>query len=274
MTEMLGKEKALQDYLATFERLAIAFSAGVDSAFLLKEAKDVLGDRVLAITAHIHSFPKRELEESILFCKKHQIRQMILEIDELDIPGFADNPSNRCYLCKKALFTKMKNTATDNGCVALAEGSNMDDESDYRPGHQAIRELGIISPLRQAKLYKAEIRSLSKNMQLPTWDKPSFACLATRFVTGEEITKEKLSMVEQAEQVLYESGLRQFRVRMHGADLARIEVLPEEIFKVSSPDFRNKIIFDFKNIGFRYVSLDLEGYRTGSMNVYEIEGSK
>ena len=183
----------------------------------------------------------------------------------MDIEGFAQNPPNRCYLCKHKLFERIGAIAKENEISYVAEGSNMDDLGDYRPGLQAVAELGVKSPLREAKLTKEEIRLLSKEMELPTWEKPSFACLASRFVYGETISKEKLIMVENAEQLLLEYGFRQFRVRMHGM-MARIEVLPEEFSKLLQEEIREDIVKQFKQFGFTYVTMDLTGYRMGSMN--------
>ena len=258
--ELEIKETKLREYLSGFENLAVAFSAGGDSSFLLREAQEVLGDRLLALTVSMHSVPKREQKESISFCKTYGIRQRIIEMDEFEIPEFSQNPQNRCYFCKKAILSKMLFIAKEEGFLHLAEGSNLDDDSDYRPGHKAIEELQVLSPLRQAKLTKNEIRQLSKKMGLPTWDKASFACLATRVSANEIITEEKLSRIEQAEQVLFDEGFHQFRVRLHGNDIARIEVLPEEIERLASPDLREKITESLKAMGFLYVTCDLSGY--------------
>ena len=263
--ELHNKLAYLKEYIKDLGSVAIAFSSGVDSTFLLKVAHDVLGDKVMAVTVQSGSFPKRELNEAIVFCKKEGIRQQICQVDEMDIEGFAQNPPNRCYLCKHKLFERIGAIAKENEISYVAEGSNMDDLGDYRPGLQAVAELGIKSPLREAKLTKAEIRLLSKEMELPTWDKPSFACLASRFVYGETISKEKLIMVENAEQLLLEYGFRQFRVRMHGM-VARIEVLPEEFSKLLQEEIREDIVKQFKQFGFTYVTMDLTGYRMGSMN--------
>ena len=243
--------------------IAVAFSSGVDSTFLLKVSHEELGERVIAVTARSHSFPKREQDEAAAFCAREGIRQVVVDSEELAIPGFCQNPTNRCYLCKKELFTKILEIARSEGLSAVAEGSNMDDLGDYRPGLQAIRELGIMSPLREAELTKAEIRELSLRMGLPTWNKPSFACLASRFPYGEEITVERLARVEQAEQYLLDLGFEQVRVRSHG-DLARIEVCAADIPK--AVEQREKIHAALKGFGFAYVALDLLGYRTGSMN--------
>lgn len=259
------KYRRLQQNLQKLGSAAVAFSSGVDSTFLLKAAYDTLGDRVIAVTASSSSFPGRELAEAKRFCEENGIRQMIFKSGELEMEEFRQNPPNRCYICKHALFEKIREIAKENHMEYVIEGSNTDDEGDYRPGMQAIKELGIKSPLREAQLSKAEIRELSKQMGLPTWDKPSFACLASRFVYGETIDERKLGMVGQAEQFLLDLGFRQVRVRLHG-NMARIEVLPEELQRIAEPEMREKIAFRFKAYGFTYVTLDLMGYRTGSMN--------
>lgn len=259
------KYNELKEYIKLQEKVAIAFSSGVDSTFLLKTAQEVLNNNVIAITASSCSFPKRELDESIAFCKKNNIRHYIVMSEELDIEGFSKNPPNRCYLCKKELFTKIKKIAKENNIENILEGSNLDDENDYRPGMIAIQELGIKSPLRHAKLTKQEIRILSEELNLPTSNKPSFACLASRFVYGEEITKEKLQIVDKAEQLLLDLGFKQVRVRIHNL-MARIELNESDFTKIIEQNVRQKIIKEFKKLGFTYISLDLQGYRTGSMN--------
>ena len=265
MSKLEQKEKILEEYLLSLGSVVVAFSSGVDSTFLLKKSKQVLGDNVIAVTAKSCSFPKRELNEAIEFCKKENIKHIVVESEELEIEGFSSNPKNRCYLCKKELFEKIKEVAKQNGMKEIVEGSNMDDMGDYRPGLQAIAELEIKSPLRYAELYKNEIRELSKKLELPTWDKQSFACLSSRFVYGENITEEKLMMVDKAEQLLLDMGFKQVRVRIH-KDIARIEVLQADISKIADEKNRKKIAEEFRKIGFLYVTLDLEGYKTGSMN--------
>lgn len=259
------KYRVLQENLKALGSVAVAFSSGVDSTFLLKAAQEALGDKVIAVTASSCSFPKRELEEAKAFCEKNGIRQIIVESEELDIDGFRQNPKNRCYLCKHELFEKIWEIAKENSMNAVAEGSNMDDNGDYRPGLIAVKELGVSSPLRQAELSKAEIRELSKEMGLPTWDKQSFACLSSRFVYGETINEKKLGMVDKAEQLLLDMGFHQVRVRIHG-NIARIEVLPGEIARIVEEENRMQIASKLKEYGFDYVTLDLLGYRTGSMN--------
>ena len=269
------KYKVLQEELRAMKSVAVAFSSGVDSTFLLAVAVDTLGkDHVMAVTASSCSFPERERKEAQEFCEKRGIRQVIVVSEELDIEGFRHNPKNRCYLCKHELFEKILAIAEENHLAAVVEGSNMDDNGDYRPGLRAVEELGIKSPLRAAELTKQEIRELSKRLDLSTWDKQSFACLASRFVYGETISEERLGMVDQAEQLLLDLGFHQVRVRVHGegeAAMARIEVLPQEIAILVEDAKREKIYSYFKEIGFAYVTLDLGGYQMGSMNIGVIE---
>ena len=267
LTEELNRKyEALKDYLKSFGSLLVAYSSGVDSTFLLDTAAEALGkENVIAVTAMSCFFPKRENDEAVAFCRERGIRQIIVEIDELSIDSISQNPPDRCYICKKELFSTFVRIAEENGLAAVAEGSNMDDTGDYRPGLRAVAELGILSPLRHAELYKEEIRTLSHMRDLPTYDKPSFACLASRFVYGETITEEKLSMVDKAEQLLLDMGLRQVRVRIHGS-MARIEALPADMAFLIEPENAAKIAGYLKSLGFSYVTLDLVGSRTGSMN--------
>ncbi len=259
------KLKELKTNIKEMESMVVAFSGGVDSSFLLKVAYDVLGDQVLGVTARSSTYPEREYREANDFATKYQIPQMVVESEELRIEGFADNPPNRCYLCKKELFYKLKNIAEDKGYKFVAEGSNFDDLSDFRPGLQAISELGIVSPLREVGLTKNEIRLLSKEMGLNTWDKQSFACLSSRFPYGEKITEQKLQMVDMAEQFLFDIGFKQVRVRHHGS-IARIEVDDAGFKSFFDKATRESVYEKFKKIGFTYIALDLKGYRTGSMN--------
>lgn len=265
MNELQKKKQNLERYIAELGSVAIAFSAGVDSTFLLKIAHDVLGERAIAVTARSSSFPERELNEAQEFCRREGIEHIIFESEELSIDGFRDNPPNRCYLCKRELFSGISSIAAQRDIRSVAEGSNLDDNGDYRPGLQAVAELGVKSPLRFAKLSKEEIRILSKEMGLPTWDKQSFACLSSRFVYGERISKERLRMVDRAEQILLDLGFRQVRVRIHGS-IARIELLPVEFGKLIDERVRRRVSTQFKEIGFSYVTMDLNGYRMGSMN--------
>lgn len=255
----------LKKYLLELRTVAVAFSGGVDSTFLLKAAHDVLGDGCIAVTAYSEYFPEWESEEAKAFCEKEGICQILVKTREMEDEEFCKNPKNRCYICKKALFGELKEIAHKEGINDVIEGSNMDDLGDYRPGMQAIRELGIKSPLRECGLTKAEIRALSREMKLPTWKKPSYACLASRFAYGERITREKLTMVEQSEKLLMDLGFEQMRVRIHG-QMARIEVPENEITRLVQPDIRKRITEELKGYGFSYVTMDLQGFRSGSMN--------
>lgn len=265
MEDREQKMRKLSEYLAGLGSVAVAFSGGVDSTFLLQAAKDVLGDGVIALTAVSDFFPDRERREADTFCRERGIRQIICREEILKVPGVAANPANRCCLCKRALFEMFLAQAKRQGFSHVAEGSNLDDLGDYRPGLQAIAELGILSPLRECGFSKEDIRALSKEMGLPTASKPSYACLASRFAYGEKITGEKLAMVDQAEQLLLDLGFTQMRVRIHGT-LARIEVLPEDFPRLAEPALRREIAEKLKTYGFSYVTADLAGYRTGSMN--------
>ena len=272
--ELLSKYEELKDYISSFGSVGVAFSGGVDSTFLLYAAHEALGDKAVALTAASCSFPVRELNEAKKYCGDMGIRHIVVESEELSIEGFSQNPKNRCYLCKRELFEKFLKAAETEGLEAVAEGSNLDDNGDYRPGLTAVSELGIKSPLRHIGFTKEEIRILSKHFGLPTWDKQSFACLASRFPYGETISEKKLGMVDKAEQYLLDLGFRQLRVRIHGGNMARIELMPEDFSEFMRDDIRDKVYEKLKEIGFIYVTLDLKGYRTGSMNETLIEAGK
>ena len=257
------KYDKLINNLKKMKSVAIAFSGGVDSSFLVKVAYNVLGGKAVAITATSSTFPKWELEDAKIFSKKLGIKHIIIRSEGTELSNFSKNPMNRCYYCKKDLFLKIKKIAKENNIEYVLDGSNSDDISDYRPGFTALKELGILSPLKDVGITKQEIRILSKKLNLDTWDKSAFACLASRLPYGEKITKSKLEKIEKAEFFLFSLGIKQLRVRYHG-DTARIEVLPKDFQKIIKNS--DEIIKYFKKLKFTYVTLDLQGYRTGSLN--------
>ena len=259
-----AKKQKLLAILRDMGGCVIGFSGGVDSTFLFAVAARVLGKRALAVTATSETYPERELREANELALRIGGRHRVIVSEELDIPGFAENPVDRCYHCKSELFTKLRKVADEEGLPYVADGSNVDDRGDYRPGRKALRELDVRSPLEEAGLSKDDIRALSKEMELPTWDKPSFACLSSRFPYGVTITREKIAVVGKAEESLRELGLRTLRVRHHG-DVARLELGADEFGRVVD-GLRDEVVRRVKAAGYTYVALDLQGYRTGAMN--------
>jgi len=255
----------LQDILRGYGSVLIAYSGGVDSTFLCKVAFETLGEKAVAVTARSSTYPVRELKEARDFAKLIGIRHLEIDSEELDIPGFAQNDRNRCFYCKQELFSKLLTLSEELHMQAVLEGSNLDDNGDYRPGLRAAEALGIKSPMREAGLSKRMIRLLSREYDLPTWSKPSFACLSSRFPYGEPITHDKLQQVEKAEQYLFDKGFSQVRVRHHG-QVARIELLPDELPRLFEPSMAEGISRFFRELGFQYTAADISGYRTGSMN--------
>jgi uncharacterized protein len=259
------KEKTLEAILRGIGSAVVAFSGGVDSSFLAYMARRVLGARAVAVCATSPTYPSFELEEARRVAAEIGVELRVVESNELQIEGFSENPPDRCYFCKRELFGKLRAIAESLGLEAVLDGSNADDRKDHRPGRAAARELGVMSPLLDADLGKEEIRVLSRRAGLSTAEKPAFACLASRFPYFTRITPEKLRMVDRAETFLRELGFKQYRVRHHG-DTARIELAAGEIPRAADPSTAARIVAAFKQIGFLYVALDLEGYRTGSMN--------
>lgn len=263
--ELQEKLTELKKYIEGLGSLAVGFSGGVDSSFLLVVAHEVLGDRAIAVTGVDASVPERELTEAKEFCEKYGIHQITCSWDPMQEESYRKNSPDRCYFCKRGIFSEIKRVAKEYGIEYVAEGSNMDDLGDYRPGLRAVEELSVKNPLREVGLYKSDIRNISKAMGLPTWSKPAYACLASRFVYGEEITEEKLHMIDQAEQFLIEHGFYEERVRIHG-NIARIEVPAKDIPRLAEDDMREVVYKKFKDIGFLFVTLDMHGYKLGSMN--------
>lgn len=260
------KYKNLQQLLSKLDKAAVAFSGGVDSTLLLKVATDTIGpDKVLAMTATSPIFPAFEIDQCRLLTQQLGVIHHFVATDELSLSEFIHNIPQRCYHCKHHLFSQMLEHAKAQEITVILEGSNLDDLSDYRPGQRALTELGILSPLLEAQLTKQDIRQLSHQLNLPTWDKQSFACLATRFPYGTEITRERLIQVGLCEDWLREQGFTNYRVRYHN-DIARIEIAPEQMNKLLDEQLRQQLITAFKKNGFDYITLDLQGYRSGSMN--------
>ena len=263
--EVEDKLSKLKEIVSKLESVVVAFSGGVDSTLVAKVCYDTLKDNSMAVTARSETYPDFEFKESQKLAREIGIKHLVVDTSELAIEGFANNPPERCYFCKTELFGNLKQIAKEHGFLNVADGANLDDTQEFRPGLKASKELNVRSPLKEAGLKKEDIRKVSKLLNLPNWNKPAYACLSSRFPYGQSITEEKISMVSEAETYLRGLGLIQFRVRHHET-IARIEILPEDIHILTNSPAREELTAKFKKIGFTYVTLDLEGYRSGSMN--------
>lgn len=267
-----AKYERLRSILHAMESVAIGYSGGVDSTLLLKVAVDTLGTKTVAMIGRSATYPTREFEEAMTIAAQIGAHTIVVDTEETDEVKFRENPPDRCYYCKTELFGKLEEIASGEHINWIADGTITDDVGDFRPGMRAKNEKQVRSPLLEAGLNKTEVRELSHHLGLPTWDKPSFACLSSRFPYGTAITEENLKRVDAAETFLRDEGFRRYRVRFHDASTARIEVAPEEIHRLLDDDFRGRLVDHLKQLGFVYVTVDLQGYRTGSMNEVLPEG--
>lgn len=266
MDDVTAKRDRLIELLRGFGSCAVAFSGGLDSSVLARAAVEALGDRAVAVTAVSPSMARREMEDARRVAQQIGIRHEVIESRELDNPEYRRNAADRCYHCKHEVITRIRELADRLDLAVIADGQNADDATDHRPGSRAAGELGVVSPLAECGLTKAQLRTLAQRWELPIWDKPASPCLSSRIVYGVEVTPVRLKMVDRAESLLREQGFTTFRVRYHGDDLARLELPVEELPRLADDGFRERVVEGLRELGFKYVTLDLEGFRSGSLN--------
>ena len=265
LTDASLKEERLAEILKELNSVVVGFSGGVDSAYLAYTSNRILGKKALCVTAISPSYPTFQKKETADFVDRYQLNHLIVESEELDNPEYRENSPSRCYFCKTELFAKLQALALERGYRAVLDGTNLDDVGDFRPGRRAAQEYSVRSPLLEAQMTKLDIRELSRRAGLPTWDKPALPCLSSRFPYGTSISAEKLSVVDRGEELLRRFGFRVFRVRFH-EELVRLEFAPEELPKALNMTMVEILRKEFKALGFKYVTIDLEGYRSGSLN--------
>jgi pyridinium-3,5-biscarboxylic acid mononucleotide sulfurtransferase len=264
--DLVAKRDRLLETLRSLGRVAVAFSGGIDSTVVAQAAQLALGERAVAVTADSASVPRAEIEEARELARRIGIRHVVVPTEEFEDPDYVRNDGSRCYFCKSELYGRIENLLPELAAEVICSGANLDDRGDYRPGLKAAAEHAVRHPLQEAGFTKADVRSLARAWGLPTWDKPASPCLSSRLAPGVEVTRERTARIEAAEELLHHLGLRECRVRLHEGELARIEVHPDVIARLAEPEVREEMVRRLRDLGFQFVTLDLQGFRSGSLN--------